>query len=174
MSLRTLSGVELLRSVERTSSLPEERFMSTIPVHSPGAHPPQDASELQSGHFERRNSLPSKKKLLCHVLASYTFYLAVTNNRINVKSPPKITINLSDESFSLKITWCCLTRVRICIWVSERQTNKRKWNKCLSVGNVKSVSKILAHLSNGLIILKFQFSPRIDDDRRLIYPQTLG
>lgn len=62
MSLRTLSGVELLRGVERTSSLPEERFMSTIPVHSPGAHPPQDASELQSGHFERRNSLPIQSK----------------------------------------------------------------------------------------------------------------
>ncbi|XP_058963895.2 kinesin-like protein KIF12 isoform X2 [Pocillopora verrucosa] len=62
MSLRTLSGVESLRGVERTSSLPEERFMSTIPVHSARAHPSQFASELQPGHFERRNSLPTQSK----------------------------------------------------------------------------------------------------------------
>ena len=73
MSLRTLSGVESLRGVERTSSLPEERFMSTIPVHSAGAHPSQFALELQPGHFERRNSLPSKQNSLVMSLHHKSF-----------------------------------------------------------------------------------------------------
>ncbi|KAJ7387322.1 Kinesin- protein 12 [Desmophyllum pertusum] len=61
-SLRTLSGVESLRGVERTSSLPEERFMnSTFPVYSAGARPSPFASE-PSRLLERRNSVPMQSK----------------------------------------------------------------------------------------------------------------
>ncbi|XP_078360940.1 kinesin-like protein KIF12 isoform X2 [Oculina patagonica] len=60
MSLRTLSGVESLRGVERTSSLPEERFMNTFPGHSAGARPSPFAAE--PNHLERRNSVPMQSK----------------------------------------------------------------------------------------------------------------
>jgi len=60
MSLRTLSGVESLRGVERTGSLPEERFMNAFPGHSAGSQPAQVASE--PSRLERRNSLPMQSK----------------------------------------------------------------------------------------------------------------
>ena len=62
MSLRTLSGVESLRGVERTGSLPEERFMNALPGHSAGSQPSQVASE--PSRLERRNSLPSKREVI--------------------------------------------------------------------------------------------------------------
>lgn len=70
MSLRTLSGVESLRGVERTNSLPEEQFMGSIPGHNGGARPSQIAAERT--HLERRNSLPSKRNSI--------FLLSVLNN----------------------------------------------------------------------------------------------
>ena len=62
MSLRTLSGVESLRGVERTGSLPEERFINAFPAHSAGSQPSQVASE--PSRLERRNSLPSKRDVI--------------------------------------------------------------------------------------------------------------
>ena len=72
MSLRTLSGVESLRGVERTSSLPEERFMNTFPGHSAGARLSPFAGEPH--HLERRNSVPSKNNFV---------YIALCTTRQN-------------------------------------------------------------------------------------------
>lgn len=61
MSLRTFSGVESLRIVERTSSLPDEYFKTSVPGHSAGdRHPSPLASE--GSHLERRNSHPLQSK----------------------------------------------------------------------------------------------------------------
>ena len=65
MSIRTLSGVESLRGVERTASLPEEHFLNALPGHSAGARPSLFAPE--PNHLERRNSLPSKRNYVLAV-----------------------------------------------------------------------------------------------------------
>lgn len=85
MSLRTLSGVESLRGVERTSSLPEERFMNTIPGHSAGARPSPFATEPHSSHFERRNSVPSKGNSAVMTFYYHVHFLFQWLTVVNIK-----------------------------------------------------------------------------------------
>ena len=64
MSRRTLSGVE------RTGSLPEEHFMTSVAGHSAETRPSPFVEE--HNHLQRRNSLPSKRNF-CHILTSLEF-----------------------------------------------------------------------------------------------------
>lgn len=64
MSRRTLSGVE------RTGSLPEEHFMTSVAGHS--AETRLSSFVEEHNHLQRRNSLPSKRNF-CHILTSLEF-----------------------------------------------------------------------------------------------------